>query len=323
MLKLHRTYLICAALGLALMPFPYAALGISKTIAEWRWFDILCEGGTAAMALTWLLIMLSSRPGGVVTRLFALGLTGIMLGSWADCMDEFWRVPKTSLWDNWLEGLLPAGMALLTAGMVYWRHEQFSLNEHLQKRERLFREHRAFDRLTQLAGADYLRSQIRAEYARSPGQACALVLLDIDGFHRINREHGQREGDRVLQAVGHMLLLNLRNDDLLCRYAGDRFALLLPATDAAQADALARHLCAMVEAMRHHGANGPVPVRLRHACTLLEGAPEALLAELAQAVDLASAAAAGAPPGGASAPLAGRGGKLPGAAGPAAAVVSA
>lgn len=295
MLKLHRPYLLCAALGLALMPLPYAVLGAAKAVADWRWLDILCEGGTAAMALAWLLIMLSSRPGGLVTRLFALGLTGIMLGSWADCMDEFWRVPKTDVWDNWLEGMMPAGMALLTAGMVYWRHEQFSLNEHLQKRERLFREHRAFDRLTQLAGADYLRSQIRLEYANRPGQPCALVLLDIDGFHRINREHGQREGDRVLQAVGHMLLLNLRNDDLLCRYAGDRYALLLPATDAAQADALARHLCAMVETMRHHAAAGPVSIRLRHACTLLEGDPDALLAELAQAVDLAPAPLAASP----------------------------
>jgi hypothetical protein len=102
-----------------------------------------------------------------VTRLLALGLAAIMLGSWADCLDEFFHLSKDQVWDNWLEALMPLGMLTLTAGMYYWRQEQFSLNEHLQKRERLFRDHRAFDRVTQLAGADYLRAQIRPDQPRA------------------------------------------------------------------------------------------------------------------------------------------------------------
>lgn len=288
MLKLHRPYLLLSAFGLILFPMLYASIGVPKPLSHWKWLDIVCEGGTAVMAGIWLLITLSSRPGGLVTRLLALGLAAIMLGSWADCLDEFFHVSKDQLWDNWLEALMPLGMLTLTAGMYYWRQEQFSLNEHLQKRERLFRDHRAFDRVTQLAGADYLRAQIRLEHARAPGVSCALVLLDIDGFHRINREHGQREGDRVLQAVGHMMLLNLRNEDLLCRYAGDRYAILLPGMDQAQASELAEHLCAMVGAMRHAAPRGTVSVGLRHACTLADGNPEALLAELGQVLDTAS-----------------------------------
>jgi diguanylate cyclase (GGDEF)-like protein len=290
MLKLHRPYLILSALALLLFPLLYAGLGTPKPASHWKWLDILCEGGTAAMAGIWLLITLSSRPGGLVTRLLALGLAAIMLGSWADCLDEFFHVAKDQLWDNWLEALMPLGMLTLTAGMYYWRLEQFSLNEHLRKRERLFRDHRAFDRVTQLAGADYLRAQIRLEHARNPGQPCALVLLDIDGFHRINREHGQREGDRVLQAVGHMLLLNLRNEDLLCRYAGDRYAVLLPGMARLEAAELAGHLCVMVAGMRHAAAGGRVTLALRHACTLAEGDPDALLAELGKAIDNGGAA---------------------------------
>lgn len=289
MLKLHRPYLMLSAFGLLLFPLLYAGMGQAKPLAQWKWLDILCEGGTAAMAGIWLLITLSSRPGGLVTRLLALGLAAIMLGSWADCLDEFFHLDKDGLWDNWLEALMPLGMLTLTAGMYYWRQEQFSLNEHLQKRERLFRDHRSFDRVTQLAGADYLRAQIRLEHARAPGKPCALVLLDIDGFHRINREHGQREGDRVLQAVGHMLLLNLRNEDLLCRYAGDRYAILLPGMEQKAARELAEHLCFMVGRMRHAAPAGQVAVGLRHACTLAEGNPEALLAELGKAIDTAPA----------------------------------
>jgi diguanylate cyclase (GGDEF)-like protein len=266
MLKLHRPYLLLAVFGLILFPMLYAGIGTAKEVHAWKWLDIAGEGGTAAMAGIWFLITLSSRPGGRVTRLLALGLAAIMLGSWADCLDEFFRIPKEDVWDNWLEALMPLGMLTLTAGM--------------------FRDHRAFDRVTQLAGADYLRSQIRLEHARNPGQPCALVLLDIDGFHRINREHGQREGDRVLEAVGHMLLLNLRNEDLLCRYAGDRYAVLLPGTARAEASELAEHLCDMVARMRHGAQRGRVAISLRHACTLAEGEAEALLAELGKAIDL-------------------------------------
>lgn len=280
MLQLHRSTLIVSCLALVACVFLYSTLGVAKPFHMWKWTDIVSEGGTAVMAGSWVLLTLSSRPGGLVTRLLAGGLAMIMVGSFADCMDEFFAVSKAARWDHWLEMLVPLGMLVLTCGMYYWRHEQFRLNEHLQKRERLFRDHRAFDRITQLANADYLRRQIRHEQAQRPGRPCALVLLDIDSFHLINREFGQREGDRVLQAVGHMLLLNLRNDDLLCRYAGDRFALLLPDTGVAEAEAMARHLAAMVGQMRHHAKDGRVSISVRHASASADTDADVLLAEL-------------------------------------------
>jgi diguanylate cyclase (GGDEF)-like protein len=284
MLKLHRHSLLAAALAVLAFLALYASAGVGKPFAAWRWMDIIAEGGVAAMAGLWFVMTLSSRPGGLVTRLLAGGLAAIMLGSWADCLDEFYRIDKAAQWDHWLEALVPFGMLVLTLGLYYWRQEQFMLNEHLAKRERLFRQHRAFDRVTELADAAYLRHQIRLEQERDPSGQSALVLLDIDGFHRINRAHGVREGDRVLQAVGHMLLLNLRNEDLLCRYAGDRFALLLPGLDAASAGALARHLCAIVAMMRHHGPEGPLAITLRYACEPARGDAEGLLTRLSAAL---------------------------------------
>ncbi|WP_374580823.1 GGDEF domain-containing protein [Pseudoduganella sp.] len=288
MLKLHRHSLAAATVAVLAFLLLYASVGEAKPYAAWRWMDIVAEGGMALVAGLWFVMTLSSRPGGLVTRLLAGGLAAIMLGSWADCLDEFFRIEKAAAWDNWLEALLPFGMLVLTAGIYYWRHEQFMVNDHLAKRERLFRQHRAFDRVTQLADAAYLRHQIRLEQERDPAGQCALVMLDIDGFHRINRAHGQREGDRVLQAVGHMLLLNLRNEDLLCRYAGDRFALLLPGLDDQAACLLAQHLCAMVANMRHHGPHGLLPVSLRYACTPAQGEADGLLARVSAALDSAA-----------------------------------
>lgn len=297
MLRSHRNAVLAASAALLACPFLYATLGAAKAPATWRSMDIVGEGGTALMALVWFMIVLGSRPGGRVTRLLAGGLAAIMLGSWADCLDEFWRIDKAAWWDNCLEALVPAGMAVLTVGLYYWRQEQVRLTEHLHKRERLFREHRAFDRLTQLADATYLREQLRRERALHPEVSCALVLLDLDGFHAINRMHGRAEGDRVLQAVSHMLLLNLRNDDLLCRYAGDRFALLMPGLDALAAREVALHLCAMVARMRHHAGAQRVALTLRFGCADTREAfgadgdgVEAVLAGLARRVDASAPA---------------------------------
>lgn len=283
---IQRHALVAAALAGTFVALLYAGAGATKPVDAWKWFDIASEGGTALVAAAWGLIVLGARPDGHVTRLLAAGFAAIMVGSWADCLDEVFAIDKAVLWDNALEVLVPLGMVVLTAGMFYWRQEQASLTEHLKKRERLFRDHRAFDRVTQLADARYLRAQL----ARQRG-GCALVLLDIDGFHRINREHGQAEGDRALQAVSHMLLLNLRNDDLLCRYAGDRFAVLMPGQDDAAAGEAARHLCAMVAMMRHHTLAGGVlvPLTLRHGCAQADGAagrtPDMVLADLCRQVD--------------------------------------
>ena len=284
MLTLHRPTLLLCLMFALLIAVLYASAGVAKPFHAWDWMDIASEGGTTALAGCWLLMLLSSRPGGLVTRWLSGGLAAIMLGNWADLMDEFFKMGPIHHWTHWLEALVALGMVTVTVGMYFWRHEQAHLNQHLEKRERLFRDHRAFDRITQLADARYLRRQIQLERQRRPDQACAVALLDIDGFHLINRTFGQQEGDRALQAVGHMLLLNLRSDDLLCRYAGDRFAVLMPGTSEQEAAGLTAHLCAMVGQMRHHAGATPVPLTLRHACAPADDAPDALLTRLNRAV---------------------------------------
>lgn len=289
MLLRHRPALFCLFLVALCCVALYGGLGVAKPMAEWKWMDISAEGGTALMSALWALLILGSRPEGRVTTLLAGGLMAIMLGAWADCLDEFFIIPAAQVWDNWLEALTPIGMLLLTAGLYDWRQEQFTLNEHMQKRERLFRDHRSFDRLTQLADAAYLRRQIRLEQERHPDRPAALVLLDLDDFHRVNREHGAREGDRLLLAVGHLLLLNLRPQDLLCRYAGDRYAILLPDSGAAQADWMAAQLRRAVATLAHHTREGRrIPLSARAVSASASGDPERLLAGLDAALEKTS-----------------------------------
>lgn len=283
MFKTPRFSLLALLTAAAVIFVVYQGMGTPKPIADWDWIDIASEGGNALMTAVWGLLVLGTRPRGRVTAFLAGGLLTIALGSWADCLDEFFAIPHHQYLDNWIEsGFTLSGMFLLTWGIYLWRDEQFSLAEHMQKRERLFRDHRAFDRLTQLANADYLRRQICEELSRRPGIPCALLLLDIDGFHRINRQYGQREGDDILQALTHLFLLNLRRDDLLCRYAGDRYAVLLPNTSVTEAALKGRQLAEAVGSLSYHGrADGqPIPLSIRVAWGPAEAEADALLARL-------------------------------------------
>ena len=110
-------------------------------------------------------------------------------------------------------------MVLLTIGLYHWHREQQAINQQMEKRERVFREHRLFDKLTPLGGADYLKRQSSDCLTQSleQQQPLSLLALDIDDFAAINQQFGHPEGDAVLQTLSHLLLLNLRRQDLLRR----------------------------------------------------------------------------------------------------------
>lgn len=270
---------LLASLLLAL----FAAHGLPKPAADWKLLDIAGEGGSSLMAAVWCVLVRGSRPRGRVTTLLAGGLGLIALGGWADCLDEFIRLPAETWWDNALEGLMPLGMAVLTAGLLGWRREQQRLSEHLRQRERLLRDHRGFDRVTELADAGYLRQLLRLEQREHGGQPCALVMLEAGQLSRCLRLHGPAESDRLLQALCHLLLLNLRPADLLCRCAGDRFAVLLPGLDAVAAQRVAGQLQASVAGLHFHTRSGaPIaPRQPRVAAVAVRPGEDALDAVLA------------------------------------------
>ncbi len=242
MLKLHQWKLLILALAANITLSASLALGDIKFWSQINWLDVISEGGAALLALVWLLLILHSRPKGRVTQWLSIGLSCIFLASFQDWLDEFIAFPASAFWDHWVEsGLMPIGLGLLTLGIYHWHQEQLAINEQLRKRERLFREHRGLDFITQLNGAAYLRKLLEQELhdCQQNNSALALVLIDVDFFDATNRRYGHAEGDRLLQALGELVLLNIRRSDLLCRYAGDRFALVLPNTGRSAAEAIA------------------------------------------------------------------------------------
>jgi diguanylate cyclase (GGDEF)-like protein len=253
LLHLHRLKLAALLLAANLALLLHLAAGDLKPMAEWVWLDILGEGGSALLALAWLLLILKSRPAGRVSSLLALGLGCVFFSWWVDALDEFIRLPDSIAWDSWLESApMPIGLLLMTVGLYHWHHEQLAISAQLEKRERLFREHRLFDKLTPLGAAEYLRRQLQLSLQHAgQAQPLSLVAVDLDNFSALNQRFGHAEGDAVLQAISQQLLLNLRCQDLLCRLAGDRFVVLLPNTGETLARQLAGELQQAVAHLAH------------------------------------------------------------------------
>lgn len=85
-----------------------------------------------------------------------------------------------------------------------------------------------------------------AERARAYHEPLSLLMIDVDDFKQINDSFGHTMGDVVLSEICGVIRANLRPPDLLARYGGDEFVLILPHTDLAGASALAERILATV-----------------------------------------------------------------------------
>jgi diguanylate cyclase (GGDEF)-like protein len=94
--------------------------------------------------------------------------------------------------------------------------------------------------LTGLANRSGVRGRFEAASQRHPGGTVALLFIDLDGFKRVNDTHGHEAGDRLLVEVARRLEGCVRERDVVGRWAGDEFVVLLTDEQAArEADALA------------------------------------------------------------------------------------
>jgi diguanylate cyclase (GGDEF)-like protein len=100
------------------------------------------------------------------------------------------------------------------------------------------------------------------ERARRLGQGLSLVFLDIDHFKRINDRFGHEFGDRVLQQLGARLQGTVRETDLLFRWGGEEFVILLGHTAAGDAPTLAERVREAVETRPFLDGEMSGPVRV-------------------------------------------------------------
>jgi diguanylate cyclase (GGDEF)-like protein len=100
------------------------------------------------------------------------------------------------------------------------------------------------DGLTNVKTHRFFMEALSSEWKRSSraGRSFSLVLMDLDRFKFVNDFYGHLEGDLVLQRVGQILETNCRRSDVVARYGGDEFVILMPETSMEQARQLASKL---------------------------------------------------------------------------------
>jgi diguanylate cyclase (GGDEF)-like protein len=118
------------------------------------------------------------------------------------------------------------------------------------------------DGLTGLWNRTYFDQTMAAQLslARRSGQAVSCILADLDHFKSVNDRFGHLTGDEALRIVAASFLTQCRIEDVVCRYGGEEFAVIVPNTPAEKASVLAERLRNAVQtlALKHRGR--PVPI---------------------------------------------------------------
>jgi diguanylate cyclase (GGDEF)-like protein len=91
------------------------------------------------------------------------------------------------------------------------------------------------------------------ERARRYQTTFSLMMIDVDHFKRVNDEHGHQAGDMVLSSLAGRFVSRLRKSDMVFRYGGEEFMVILPQTGLYKASGLAERLRAVVEKMTFPG----------------------------------------------------------------------
>lgn len=165
-----------------------------------------------------------------------------------DDSENWYHVHQRSI--EWLDGTEKIVIAM--SEINAFKRMQKSLSEahaELALKNRALEVAANTDRLTQLYNRQYLDTIIEKEHARAARYqtAFALILIDCDHFKAVNDTHGHQVGDTVLGEMARLLRETVRASDIVGRWGGEEFLLVLPDTGITSAARLSEKLRQTVE----------------------------------------------------------------------------
>lgn len=123
--------------------------------------------------------------------------------------------------------------------------DRVAMEEALRTANKRLARQASHDHLTGLYNRAFVREVLEREVARSHryGTELSLLMVDLDRFKRVNDDSGHELGDFVLQDIAQVLPRALRDGDVVGRWGGDEFCVLLPHTSDAAAQGVAERIC--------------------------------------------------------------------------------
>lgn len=181
------------------------------------------------------------------TKLFLRGLLGSVFGALLGLLLlDFRFAPESDL------HTIIACLPMLALYPLALGKSTYDMSKKLAERSREFETVSQRDGLTGLLNRRYWESLLIEEFDLCHGKkhSSCLLLLDIDHFKNINDTHGHLIGDEVLKNFAQLLKDNLRTDDLIGRYGGEEFVVILRNISLREAQTLAARLIEQVRQRR-------------------------------------------------------------------------
>lgn len=200
-------------------------------------------------------------------------------GTYLDVLDERVLQMQQELRDKIKQTILfMASVLFITCSIFLWLayifssriNRLFEAYKTTQKRHRKRLEHlnktleirATTDSLTKVYNRAYFNDRLLQEISRVDRYhtRLGLILFDIDFFKQINDTHGHLEGDRVLKRIARLCRENIRTSDILARWGGEEFVILIPENSCETDEVLAEKLRLIIQ-------NHPFSDRYRVTCS--------------------------------------------------------